>query len=144
MDSRDDSWRRRREREDEEEEQASSLDRTKDRTHRPSSGIHSSSVPQEKFNELMGRAEPMIEQLNHLYQMYALGTEKLPPLERRKQLDQLMTSLQLMAKPTPATQFRFNSLQSQYHSYVDRWEKLMKDLESGKLKRVTGPKKGSF
>jgi hypothetical protein len=132
MVSRDDAWKRRREREDEEDEKASS-----------NSKGTSLSVAHEKFDELITRAEPIIEQLNHLYQMFVLGTEKLPPLERRKQLDQLMTSLQMMPKSTPAAQFRYSSLQAQYTTYKERWEKMMKDLEAGKLKRIVGLKKDS-
>jgi hypothetical protein len=106
MVSRDDAWKRRREREDEEDEKASS-----------NSKGTSLSVAHEKFDELITRAEPIIEQLNHLYQM--------------------------MPKSTPAAQFRYSSLQAQYTTYKERWEKMMKDLEAGKLKRIVGLKKDS-
>ncbi|MGZ3709841.1 MAG: hypothetical protein ACXVBC_13050, partial [Bdellovibrionota bacterium] len=88
-----------------------------------------------KFEELVARAEPMIEQLNNLYNMWASGAEKIPPIERRKQLDQIMVTLTLMGKPTSATQFRFSALNSTYITFRDRWDRLIRDFESGKLKR---------
>ena len=89
----------------------------------------------EKVIELLKRAEPMIEQLNHLYNMFLSGAEKLPPNEKRKQLDQIMAALITMPKPTPALKFRYQGIQSQYQTYSDRWDRLLKNLEGGKIKR---------
>jgi hypothetical protein len=101
-----------------------------------------SSAGTEKLVELIERALPLIEQLNNLYNQYISGVERCPPLERRKQLDQLMATLTLMSKPTPAYQFRFNTLNSSYLTHRERWERLCKDLESGKIKRTAGPHRG--
>lgn len=88
-----------------------------------------------KLLELMQRAEPLIEQVHSLYNQYLAGIETRPPVERRKQLDQVMLTLQLMTKPTPAYQFRYATINASYHTHRDRWDRLMKDLESGKAKR---------
>jgi hypothetical protein len=85
--------------------------------------------------EFFLRAEPMIEQVNNLYGQYLAGLEMRPPIERRKQLDQLMNSLQLMNKPTQAYQFRYSTLNASYQAFRDKWDRLCRDLESGKIHR---------
>ncbi len=122
---------RRRERE-RESEQNESL-----RANDPSSRS-SASPAQEKFEELILRAGPLIDQVNGLYNQYIAGVESRPPLERRKQLDQVMLTLQAMSKPTSAAQFRYTNLNSSYMAHKDRWDRMMKDLETGKLKRRVG------
>ncbi len=95
-----------------------------------------------KIDELLARATPLIEQVNALYNQYIAGVESRPPLERRKHLDQVMQTLQSMAKPTATLQFRSSNLQSSYMTHKDRWDRMMKDLESGKLNRRLGGKAG--
>jgi hypothetical protein len=90
----------------------------------------------ERFLELLGRAEPLIEQVNALYNQYLSGVERRAPAERRQQLDQLMMTLQTMSKPTQALQFRFNTLNASYATFRERWDRMCKDLESGKRKPV--------
>lgn len=92
-----------------------------------------------KLNELLERAEPLIMSVNSSYNQFAAGVEVRPPLERRVQLDQMMNTLMLMAKPTPAYRFRYQSLQSTYSSYKQRWDRMMTDIESGKIKRFAKP-----
>lgn len=138
MAKEDENWKRRRAREDEqdrEEAEAIKKSQTGD-VQKPVSTLST-----DKLFDLLQRAEPLIEQLDHLYGMYFSGAEKLPPLERRKALEQTMTTLQLMNKPTPAAVFRYNSVQSRFAAYKERWDRLLKDLESGKIKRVVGPKR---
>jgi hypothetical protein len=135
--------RKEREREDEEDQvEAPSLAARRGSTvKRPDmdlSGFGGGST--EKLTELFERVEPLIEQCNNLYNMYITGVESRPPLERRKHLDQVMTTLQMMAKPTQAYQFRFSTLNASYNTHKDRWDRMCKDLENGKIKRVTGPK----
>jgi hypothetical protein len=96
----------------------------------------------EKLEELMGRAEPLIDQLNALYQMYIAGVESRPPTERRGHLDQLMVTLGLIAKPNATYQFRYQTILQSYNTQKERWDRMCKDLESGKIKRVTGPRRG--
>ena len=106
-----------------------------------SGGINRSEDYIAKLDELMRRAEPLIEQVNSLYRQYSTGVESRPPIERRKQLEALISSVTMMAKPTAAYRFRFSSLNSSYLSYRDKWDKLVKDVESGKIQRSAGPKK---
>jgi hypothetical protein len=97
-------------------------------------------LTQEKLNELYDRAERMVEQVNGLYTQFFSGLEGHPPKVRREQLDQLMSALQIMPKPTEVYRFRYQSLNGTYIVYRNRWERNLKDLESGKLKRIVRPR----
>ena len=138
----DDSFKRRKQRDlEEEEEEARRKALKTGSTGKPGSSSQVSITSQggsetDKVVELMTRAEPMIDQLDHLYMMFSSGAEKIPPNEKRKILDQTMATLQAMGKSTPSLSFRYNSLHSRYISYRDRWDKMLKDLEDGKLKRT--------
>ena len=129
-----DSKDRRREREDEQDAAISKARQGGvDRTGAPlAPGVP---VGADKFEELIERAGPMIDQLNNLYNMFFAGAEKLPPIERRKQLDGLINALTLMPKATGNQRFRFTTVQNQYITFRDKWDKQIKDLEAGKLKR---------
>jgi hypothetical protein len=143
-----DGWERLREREDEEErerEEALQAELLKKRlqTGGRSKGdaagdlareasLQTSGSSTEKLIELLDRVEPLMEQVNILYSQYFTGVERLPPVERRKQLGQIMNSLALMSKPTQVLQFRFKSVQSRFQSFCDQWDRKLRDLESGK------------
>ncbi|MFZ9594718.1 MAG: hypothetical protein ACO3A2_01425 [Bdellovibrionia bacterium] len=90
----------------------------------------------EKLLDLMTRADPLIDQLNNLYNQYFSGAEKTPPNERRKILDQIMATLQLMSKPTASALYRYTTVQSKYLTFRDRWDKRLKDLENGKMQAL--------
>ncbi len=94
-----------------------------------------------KLDDLIQRADTLIERLNHLYQMFVTGVEKAAPIEQRKQLDQLIFTIQLAPKITQSGLFKANNVQARFYTYRDRWEKLLKDLEVGKIKRALGPKR---
>jgi hypothetical protein len=96
--------------------------------------------PGAKIEELLHRAEPMIEQINNLYNMFVAGVERLPPTERRKTLEELMMMLQNMQKPNATYQFRVSTLNIRFVTMRERWDRLMRDLESGKIRHSTGPK----
>ncbi|MEO5968487.1 MAG: hypothetical protein ABIQ95_01060 [Bdellovibrionia bacterium] len=104
-------------------------------------GLNNKEVIGEKLDELLLRADPLVEQLNNLYNIYISGAEQIPPTERRKNLDQIMVTLQMISKPTPGALYKYTAIYSKYESYRNRWDKMMKDLESGKIKRRVGPSK---
>ncbi len=135
--ARDEDLKSRRRREEKEEEDAKARALEKPNPRIGGSGM-GAALDSHQLAELMARAEPMIEQLNNLYSMYVAGVEKRPPLEKRSQLDALVLQLQNIHKPTAAQQFRWSTFFNHYQTHRDRWSKLMKDLEDGKIKRMGG------
>lgn len=123
-------WKQKRKREIEEEE--AEVKKKLD------SGEVRGGLPVEKLVELIDRADTLINQLNNLYSMYISGAEKTPPIERRKTLDQMMVTITYTGKPTQALLFQCNNLVSRYTVHKERWDKMVKNLESGKLKKRMG------
>lgn len=95
----------------------------------------------DRLSQLMEQARPMIERVNTLYNQYKGGGLERPPLQERKTLDQLIQSIDVLPKPTQSLMFQYSSIQSRYATYRDKWDKLMKDLETGKIVRVQTSKK---
>jgi len=92
-------------------------------------------------NEEFGKIEVLIEQINHHYQMYLAGIEQLPPKEMRSRLEKEMHMLSESRKNT-ALKFRWNTLNSHFISARERWDRIMRDLEMGKIQRRNVKKQG--
>lgn len=92
-----------------------------------------------KLNELLERAEPLIHAVNSSFNNYAQGFEIRPPTERYVQLEQMMNTLMMMAKPTPAYRFRFQNVHGTYLAYKKKWDKLVADIDAGRIARKTQP-----
>ncbi len=89
----------------------------------------------EKLAELLERVDPLMEQVHLLYGQFFSGVERLPPIERRKQLDQVVNMLSSMSKPTQVLQFRFKTVQARYRTYCEQWDRKLRELENGRLVR---------
>jgi hypothetical protein len=145
MGSRDDDFRERRRRQEKEDEESRSSALTGKTpgqgitsTQGPSAlgGLRGAEAPQvHKLDELFSNIPVILEQLQNLYNQYIAGVEKKPPLERRKVLENLIAQMVALPKTTPAQQFRYNSVYSSYQSHKERWDRMIKDLESGKIRR---------
>jgi hypothetical protein len=89
--------------------------------------------PSQVISALLSDIEPMIEQVNTLYRMFGAGVERLPPVQKRAQLQRLVDQLLAAPKPTPTIRFRVGAVVGKYNTMRDKWDKLMKDIESGKV-----------
>lgn len=136
----DDDYFTKRRREREREEERSKQSSLEDQADANPNGFTGLTDLAKKVDDLMRRAEPLMEQVNSLYNQYAAGTEQRPPIERRKNLDQLMVSIQMMNKPTQAQQFRANNLLANFNLHKQRWERLLKGIESGEIRRHADPR----
>ncbi|MGE0616464.1 MAG: hypothetical protein AB7P04_12570, partial [Bacteriovoracia bacterium] len=93
-----------------------------------------------RLQTYMNRAEEMKTQVQHLYNMYVAGVEKMPPWVRRRQLEELMVALEHLPKTTSMLRFSYQSLHARFIAQRDRWERMMRDLESGKIKKFANRK----
>ncbi|HTL11410.1 MAG TPA: hypothetical protein VL588_02915 [Bdellovibrionota bacterium] len=144
----DRDWREKRDREEEKEREWEAAKRLKQGNNgtpggpagggiggRGAAGDINLDPASAKFDELIDRAVPLIEQLNNLYNMFFAGAEKRPPIERRKVLDQVIDTLTKIGKNTAAQRFKYQGVYQQYVTYRDRWDKKLKELEEGKIRR---------
>lgn len=88
-----------------------------------------------ELEDAIQKLDVMIEQVNNLYQMYFTGVERRPPVERRKLLDDHATKLAASSKPTLQGKFRANTALARYNTHCERWDKRLRSLESGALRR---------
>jgi hypothetical protein len=140
----DDPWKRMREREDERDAEEAASQQSLSQKRKAANAAElappvikpgSIDMSTEKLLETLKLVEPMIEQVNNLYNQYIAGVEKRPPVERRKQLDNFMSVIQNIAKPTQGLMFKCNTLLAHYQAHKDRWERMLRDLEKGARKR---------
>jgi hypothetical protein len=142
----DDFWARKRKQE--EKEEAEAQERAEDEARKlkqiagKTGGRPDGPPISIQFDDLVKKIPIAIDQLENLYRQYAVGILARPPVEERSRLDQMMAMLQHSVKPTPADRFRFAGVSQSYNTHKSRWDKLLADIESGKIKRVAGPKKG--
>jgi hypothetical protein len=134
----DDPWKRFRDREDEQDKEVTkTLSLFERRTQITHPELNVPAAPStDKLDQLLHDAQMLIEQVSNLLKMYVVGVESLPPVEKRKILERTMEAIQSSNKPTQASQFRAKSLQASYASNKDRWDRIMRDLETGKIKRL--------
>jgi Mg2+ and Co2+ transporter CorA len=92
--------------------------------------IDMSDTEMQRLSDLLDRAVPLIEQVNSLYNQFKMGTERRPPNERQAHLDQVITAIQSMRKPTESARFRVRQLVSKYLAYKDRWDRILKAVEN--------------
>jgi len=112
-------------------------------------GGYRSSAPQtqdkapdtEQLRKLIAEATQLIQQLNNHYKQYTLGVQNNPPTEDRSTLEQIIQKIKLTPKNTPTLKFSAQSTINQFITYKNQWDKMMLDLESGKIQRIIKPNK---
>lgn len=92
----------------------------------------------ERLSQLIELAVPLIEQVNQLYIRYASGEQARPPIELRGRLDAMISLMTNISKGSPADRFRFSTILASHQTHKTRWEKLLADVETGKIKRTVG------
>lgn len=128
-----DGWSRFRQKEEariEEEkkqlhEQMKSLD--------PSAEIGNATTTDQILIELLSKCEIMMEQITNLYHMWVQGLERTPPISQRKHLEDLVMKIQTAPRPSTNLKFRVGQFQTRYNIYKDKWDRILKEVETGKL-----------
>ncbi len=120
----EDPWKRFREREDERDAQESIRPET-------------TKKPEESHTLVDGmeEAQKLIEHVNALYNQYLSGAINTPPSEKRRVLDRMMLTLSRAPKYTPTVNFKWGSVNASYNLHKEKWDRQLKALENGKIKR---------
>lgn len=145
------AWDRFREKEKErDEEEREKLKKVSDSIRLPGGALTSSSPKpgapsaggaDHILVEMIKKAEVLMEQIQNLYNMYVAGMERIPPNTHRKQLEDIVFRINDAAKTSASLKFRAQQFHAKYQMYKDKWERLIKDIESGKVvlkKRTPG------
>ena len=90
-------------------------------------------TPDQLLIELLSKCEVMMEQITNLYGMWIQGMERVPPIVQRNHLNDLVLKIQAAAKPTANLRFRVAEFHTKFGTYTDKWDRILKDVESGKI-----------
>ncbi len=87
------------------------------------------------IKDALDRIEKDLTDLKRQYDLFFQGARRIEPQEERKVLEWMVKRLGQRKLPNTVDQYRFNSLQSRFYSYVNLWIRMVRDLEEGRLAR---------
>lgn len=81
--------------------------------------------------EALDLFDESLRRLKANYDLFFNGARKLPPVEDRRRLDQLVQEMAKNHIRDNALRFRYNTLLSRYNQYRELWGRKMRELEEG-------------
>jgi hypothetical protein len=135
-----DGWSRFREREEQRVQEEREKMQEQMRKLDPDAHIDESSTTDQLLVELLTKCEVLMGQITNLYHMWVQGMERTPPITHRKHLEDLILKVQAAPRPTTNLKFRVAQFHTKYATFKDKWDRLLKDVESG---RIIVKKRGS-
>jgi len=88
--------------------------------------------------EELKKLEQDIEILRVRYEQYFMGIEKLQPMVLRAKINKALLRSKLGTVRQAAVRFRFTRLVQKFRTYESMWERMLREIESGKRKREFG------
>lgn len=88
-----------------------------------------------EYEEDLAEFTRRVERLRVHYQSYFLGLERRPPLQLREQLDRFIRETCLNEARRATFKFRFQSLLQRYRILAVYWDRVLRDLEEGRVTR---------
>ncbi len=79
--------------------------------------------------------EARIARLRVLYDQYFMGIERMEPTYLRGEVDKIFRRSQVLKRGNTVLKFRFRSLQQRYTSYRSYWDRIVRMIEDGKMRR---------
>ena len=80
-----------------------------------------------------------VNRIRVLYDQYFMGIERLPPEMMRNDLDKLFMRSKIPRSRSTALKFRFRSLRQKYTSLKSYWDRIIRLIEEGRIRRgITG------
>lgn len=133
MAEKKDGWSRFREREEKRVEEERKNLHEQMRKIDPEAKIGEKTTADKILIDLIGKCEVLMEQITNLYGMWIQGFERTPPITQRSHLDDLVLKIRSSAQPSANLRFRIAEFNTKYSTYKDKWDRILKDVESGKI-----------
>lgn len=92
-------------------------------------------VTDKELDSDLGELSTRIEKLRVKYQGFFLGLERLPPLFDRDQMEKFIRVSPLNDARRAVHKFRFQALLQRYRTLAVHWDRIMRELEEGKITR---------
>ncbi len=128
-----DGWSKFREKEERRDEEERQKIQAEMRKLNPSADFVEGATADKLMIELISKCETLMDQISNLYQMWIQGMERTPPVTQRKHLEDLVLKIQSASKPTANLRFRVAQFQTRYATFRDKWERIARDVETGKI-----------
>lgn len=133
MAEKKDGWSRFRERDEKRVEEEQKILHEEMRKIDPDAKIGKGTTSDQVLIELIGKCEILLEQITNLYGMWIQGFERTPPITQRSHLEDLVLKIRSASQPSANLRFRVAEFQTKFSTYKDKWERILKDVESGKI-----------
>ncbi|MFH1529282.1 MAG: hypothetical protein ABIK09_00965 [Pseudomonadota bacterium] len=80
-----------------------------------------------------------LNRIRVLYDQYFMGVERLPPEMMRNELDKAFMRSKIPRSRSTALKFRFRSVRQKYTSLKSYWDRIVRLIEEGRIRRgITG------
>ncbi len=89
----------------------------------------------EAFEKELEEQDGRISRLRVLYDQYFMGIEKIEPLHVRGVVEKTFLRSKIPRRGSTAMKFRYRSLQQKFTSYSSYWDRLVRLIEEGKIRR---------
>lgn len=90
-----------------------------------------SAIPANEYDESIRKLEVGLRQLKVLYDQFFAGALDMPPVQLRRELEQVMDRLNRNPPDKLVMRFRYNAVLGRYNSYSELWNKTMRNHEQG-------------
>jgi hypothetical protein len=94
-----------------------------------------SQAQKDKFEQELEQLDQKISRLRVLYDQYFMGIEKLEPLQWRTEIAKMLLTSRVPASGTTVLRFRFRALQQRFTSYCGYWDRIVRLIEEGRIRR---------
>ena len=96
----------------------------------------------EKMDQEMDDLDNRISRLRVLYDQYFMGIERVEPIFLRNAIEKDFRRSQILRHGSTVLKFRYRSLQQKYTAYRSYWNRIVRLIEDGQIRRGIGLKHG--
>lgn len=82
--------------------------------------------------------ESIIEGLKKKYDLFFQGLLRAEPVKERNELEMTIRRMGQRNIPNTSDQFRFNTIQARFHTYMNMWNRIVTGIEEGRIERDSG------
>ena len=83
----------------------------------------------------LAELDARIARLRVLYDQYFMGIERMEPTYLRSEVDKIFRRSQVLRRGSTVFKFRFRSLQRRYTAYRSYWDRVVRMIEDGQIRR---------
>jgi len=98
----------------------------------------------DKYEKELDGLDKRIARLRVLYDQYFMGIEKLEPLHLRNEVKKQMRRSDVLKRGNTVLKFRFRSLQQRFTSYTSYWDRIVRMIEEGQIRRGVSQSAGTL